>query len=72
MNANIKELRQRYGLDEDDASQDEHILSLSPLERVAMLSGWHLGDPAWASLFKTWFENQGLYLTTNKNADGVL
>jgi hypothetical protein len=72
MNANIKVLREYSELEEDDSSQDEMLLALPPMERMEMIAGWHLGDPSWANQFKQWFENQGLYLTTNKDADGVI
>lgn len=68
----VDDLRQRLGLEPDDTSQDAIIEKMTPMQRVRMLAGWHLGDPSWADTFRVYFESQGLYLTTNPDADGVL
>ena len=64
---NIKMLRQRLGLEEDDQSRDESIQAMSPRERVRMLSGWELGDPTWADVFESWFREQGLVLVPKES-----
>ena len=68
----VEELRQHLGLDENDTSRDEYILSLPPFRRVRMLSGWTLGDEAWAGEMKSWCESQGIYWTTDPSAPGII
>ena len=68
----VEELRRRLGLKEDDNSLDNEIEEMDPMERVSLLAGWFLGSEAWAYTFKGYFESQGLFLTTNPEADGVL
>lgn len=68
----VEEMRQRLGLEKDDQSADEEILSAKPLDRVSLIAGWYLGDPTWARSFKHYFESQGLYLTTDKEANGII
>jgi hypothetical protein len=68
----IESMRQRLGLKEDDTSRDAFILKKTPMERVRLLAGWHHGSESWADEWKETFEGQGLYLTTNPDADGVL
>lgn len=62
----VGELRQRLGLEEDDPSRDDYILSLTPMRRVRMLSGWTLGDETWAETFQDWCNSQGIYWTTDE------
>ena len=45
---------------------------MTPIERVELIAGWYLGSGGWAYNFKTYFESQGLFLTTNPDANGVL
>jgi len=61
----VEEMRQRLGLDENDKSKDLEIEEMEPLERVALIAGYELGDSSWAHTFKEWCESQGLYLTTD-------
>jgi len=68
----VEELRQRLGLDENDTSRDEYILSLPSMRRVELLSGWYFGDEAWAGTFKEWCESQGIYWTSDPDASGVI
>jgi len=68
----LYEIRQRLGLDEADTSKDDMILKMDPLRRVAKIAGWYLGDEEWAYTFKRWCESQGLYMTKNPDADGVI
>ena len=68
----VKEMRQRLGLDPNNKSKDKFIESISPMRRVRLITGWYLGDGFWADSFKSYFWSQGLYLTTNPNADGVI
>ena len=60
MNQYIEEMRGRLGLKENDDSQDEIILAKDPMDRVALIAGWVLGDDDWAWEFKDWCESQGL------------
>jgi hypothetical protein len=69
---NLAAIRGRLGVEEDDPSKDEEILRMTPLQRVRLIAGWELGDEGWADTFKSWFEGQGLYLTTNPEGDGVV
>lgn len=68
----VEEMRQRLGLDEDDKSRDAEIVAMTPIERVRLLAGWRLGSSEWADTFADLFQSQGLYLTTNPEADGVV
>lgn len=68
----LKKMRQRLGLEENDTSRDEYLKGLPPFERVRIIAGWLLGDERWADNFFVWCNSQGLYLTTNPEADGVL
>jgi hypothetical protein len=36
----VEEMRQRLGNEPDDTSDDERILSMSPMRRVELLAGW--------------------------------
>lgn len=68
----VEEMRQRLGHDAEDTSCDNLILNMTPIARVRLIAGWYLGGPDWAEEFKSYFESQGLYLTTNPEADGVI
>ena len=68
----IEDIRQRMGLEEDDKSRDVEILAMTPMERVRLIVGWNHGDGSWADTYKEYFESQGLYFTTNPEADGVI
>jgi outer membrane protease len=45
---------------------------MTPFKRVSLIAGWRHGDDTWADTYKSYFESQGLYLTTNPNADRVI
>ena len=68
----VEEMRQRLGLSRSNTCLDDRIEKMEPMERVRLIAGWINGDPAWADIWKEYFESQGLYLTTNPNAEGVL
>lgn len=68
----IEEIRQRLGLSKHDTSQDAVIENMKPWLRVRLIAGWYLGDEGWADTFRDYCQSQGLYLTTNADADGVL
>lgn len=68
----VEEMRQRLGVSSDDPSLDEKIISMNPMERVGLIAGWVHGDNSWANVWKDYFRSQGLYLTTNPEADGVI
>lgn len=46
-------LRGRRGLEEDDTSQDEKIMAMSPESQVRQIVAWEFGDNTWAD----WFAN---------------
>lgn len=68
----VEEMRRRLGLSKDDTSRDKEIEDMDPLDRVRLIAGWHLGDADWADIFKNYFESQGLYLTTDSEANGII
>ena len=68
----VEEMRQRLGLKPDDTSKDEEIEKLSPFQRVRLIAGWYLGHPDWADTFKEYCESQGIYLTTDPEANGII
>lgn len=68
----VEEMRQRLGLSEDDESRDKEIEAMDPLQRVRLIAGWYLGDGGWADTFREYCESQGLYLTTDPEANGVI
>lgn len=53
-------LRGRSRLEENDTTQDEALVDLSPLEIVRQCAGWYLGDPSWAVTFAKWFKAVGI------------
>jgi hypothetical protein len=55
----IGQMRQRLGLKPDDKSQDDRIEKMQPIDRLKLLCGWHLGDPAWAHQFLNWARDAG-------------
>jgi len=55
----MESLRQRRGLDEDDASMDDEIKKMPPAEIVRELSAWELGDSSWADTFASWMQEAG-------------
>ena len=68
----VEEMRQRLGLDKNDVSNDQKLENMEPMSRVWLIAGWFLGSGSWADTFKEYFESQGLFLTTNPDADGVI
>jgi hypothetical protein len=68
----VEEMRQRMGFGENDASRDKEIESMEPFARVRLIAGWYLGNGFWADTFKEYCASQGLYLTTNPDAEGVI
>ena len=65
-------MRQRLGLKKDDTRKDRAIEEMEPMERVRLIAGWYHGDGMWADTCKEYFESQGIYLTTNPDADGII
>ena len=65
-------MRQRLGLKKDDTRKDKVIESMEPMERVRLIAGWYHGNGLWADTYKEYFESQGIYLTTNPAADGII
>lgn len=55
----IEDIRRRLGAKADDASRDEYIEKMKPIDRLKLLCGWHLGDPAWAHQFLNWARDAG-------------
>lgn len=70
--AYVEEMRQRLGLEKDDTRKDKYIESLDQFQRVGLIVGWFHGSESWASKYKEYFESQGIYLTTNADADGII
>ena len=68
----LEEIRKRLGLDENDTSRDKDIVEMEPMERVRLFVGWYHGDGSWADKYKGYFESQGLYVTENPEADGII
>ena len=68
----IDAMRQRLGLKQDDTSKDGDIEKMQPIERVRLIVGWYHGNGLWADTYKEYFESQGIYLTTNPDADGII
>ena len=68
----IDEIRQRLGLEKGDTSKDSLIEKMPPFERVRLICGWYHGDEEWADTFKEYLESQGLYITDNPHACGIL
>lgn len=56
----MKRIRQRYGLDETDTSQDEEFNKESPEWAFAHVCGWELGDPTWSTTIFDWLSACGL------------
>ena len=65
----IDSMRQRLGLKPNDSSKDAYIGSLSLFERVRLIAGWEHGDEGWPDTWRDYFESQGLYLTTDPEAE---
>ncbi|MGX9392521.1 hypothetical protein ACWX0K_20560 [Nitrobacteraceae bacterium UC4446_H13] len=59
----IEDMRQRLGLKPDDASLDGHIEKMTAEQRLALLCGWHLGDPNWSYSFLSWARDAGFKIT---------
>ena len=68
----VSEMRQRLGIEKDDISRDADLLAMPPMGRVRLIAGWFHGDGRWADTYKSYFESQGIFLTTNPKADGVM
>lgn len=68
----VEEMRRRLDLDPEDTSCDADIVSMSPMQRVRLIAGWYHGSGSWADTWKEYFESQGIWLTTNPDADGVI
>jgi hypothetical protein len=49
----------RRDLDENDASQDDEITQLSPVQIVRELTMWELGDDSWADSIAFWMIRAG-------------
>lgn len=68
----VDAMRQRLGIEKDDTSKDKSIEEMEPMERVRLIAGWYHGNGLWADTYKEYFESQGIYLTTNPDADGII
>lgn len=55
----IEDMRQRLGVEPNDTSQDVRIEAMTPFQRLKLLCGWYLGDPAWASHILEWAKDSG-------------
>lgn len=63
----IGEMRQRLGLEEDDASRDPEIEKMSPTERLGLIAGWKLGYSGWEHTILDWVEDAGFKLTPKRS-----
>lgn len=52
-------MRRRLGLEENDPSRDELIEAMTPMQRLELICGWHLGDPSFASQIIAWAKDAG-------------
>jgi hypothetical protein len=68
----IKQMRQRLGLKANDASCDKAIARMTPLKRLELLCGWHIGDGSWASSFLNWAEDVGFKIETTLGTRSTL
>jgi hypothetical protein len=59
-------LRERRGLDDNDASEDSKILAMSPHEKLQDLFGFRLGDEEWANVVVDWMRECGYHVTTER------
>jgi len=59
----IEQMRQRLGLEADDPKHDKRIENMTPKDRLELLCGWYIGDPAWASSFLNWARDAGYKIT---------
>ena len=55
----MRNLRGRFGLDDNDTSKDEAIMEMSPEDMVRECVVWELGDPSWASRIAGWMKAVG-------------
>lgn len=55
----LQKIRQREGLEKDDASQDDRILKMSPSMKLRRIVGWELGDGHWADTILEWAKDCG-------------
>jgi hypothetical protein len=58
----LKVLRQRNGLDENDASTDDELNAQSPEQKFREVITWHLGDGSWAGSILSWAAQCGVKL----------
>ena len=69
----VEEMLKRLG---ERSFTDQPLLGLleemTPWERYRLLCGWFHGHESWATTHKEKMESQGLYITTDPNANGVL
>jgi hypothetical protein len=56
----MKVLRERLGLENDDASKDYLITSRRHIDNLRELSAWEFGDPSWADWFAKKMEELGV------------
>ena len=62
----IEQMRQRLGLGPGDESRDTEIEKMSPMDRLRLLCGWHIGDPNWAQSFMNWATDSGFKIVEKK------
>jgi len=70
----IEDIRGRLGVEdsENDTRRDNIILKMSAEDRVRAICGWHIGDESWYDTFKEYCGSQGIFLTTDPEANGIL
>lgn len=63
----IEDMRQRLGLAADDASKDARIESMTPTQRLALLTGWHLGYNGWEHTILNWVRDAGFSVSESRS-----
>lgn len=56
-------MRKRSGLKADDSSQDDYLLSRTPLDKMRMLAGWELGFEEWGAYYVKWARDCGVQVS---------
>jgi hypothetical protein len=55
----LKEIRQRFGYDENDDTHGKEIMKMSLDDKMDAILGWHLGYSGWWSSVKNWMKECG-------------
>lgn len=55
----ISKMRGRLGLKADDASRDDQIEAMTPMQRLELIAGWEMGYPGWGHTIINWARDAG-------------